>query len=130
MTTADADRDFDALLDYLKRSRGFDFTGYKRPSLMRRIKKRMEMVSINEFGDYEDYLEVHPDEFTRLFDMILINVTGFFRDSNSWDILLMRFSPRCWQPRKIMSQFVFGAQDVPLVRKLILLLWCWRKHLV
>jgi two-component system, chemotaxis family, CheB/CheR fusion protein len=100
MTTADADRDFEALLDYLKRSRGFDFTGYKRPSLMRRVKKRMEMVGLNEFGDYEDYLEVHPDEFTRLFDMILINVTGFFRDSNSWDYVADEIVPRIIASKK------------------------------
>ena len=35
---------FEALLDYLKRMRGFDFTGYKRTSLMRRVQKRMDVV--------------------------------------------------------------------------------------
>ena len=39
-------RDFDPLLDYLKRTRSFDFTAYKRPSLMRRIQKRMQTVGI------------------------------------------------------------------------------------
>jgi two-component system CheB/CheR fusion protein len=38
------DEDFEALLEYIKVGRGFDFTGYKRPSLMRRIDKRMEEV--------------------------------------------------------------------------------------
>ena len=28
---------FEALVEYIKLSRGFDFTGYKRPSLRRRI---------------------------------------------------------------------------------------------
>jgi two-component system CheB/CheR fusion protein len=37
---------FETLLYYLQQNRGFDFTGYKRPSLMRRISKRMEMVAI------------------------------------------------------------------------------------
>jgi hypothetical protein len=38
--------DFDPLLDYLKRSRGFDFAAYKRPSLMRRIQKRMQRDTV------------------------------------------------------------------------------------
>ena len=35
---------FEALLEFLKRSRGLDFTGYKRPSLQRRFRRRMETV--------------------------------------------------------------------------------------
>jgi two-component system CheB/CheR fusion protein len=87
MNQAPEPRDFDLLLDYLKRARGFDFTAYKRPSLMRRIQKRMTSVGTEQFADYIDYLEVHPDEFAALFDAILINVTSFFRDENVWEML-------------------------------------------
>jgi two-component system CheB/CheR fusion protein len=78
---------FDALLDYLKGTRGFDFTAYKRASLARRVEKRMQAVQIGRFTDYIDYLEVHPDEFNQLFNAILINVTSFFRDEAAWDYL-------------------------------------------
>ena len=37
---------FDAVLHYLKESRGFDFTGYKRTSLMRRVRRRMDQVGM------------------------------------------------------------------------------------
>ena len=80
-------KDFESLLDYLKRTRGFDFTAYKRPSLMRRIQKRMQTVGLESFADYTDYLEVHPDEFAQLFNNILINVTAFFRDESAWDLV-------------------------------------------
>ncbi len=36
--------DLEPLLEYIKASRGFDFTGYKRPSLQRRVAKRMQAV--------------------------------------------------------------------------------------
>ncbi|MBE9110798.1 PAS domain S-box protein [Nodosilinea sp. LEGE 07298] len=87
--TADSENnpDFDVLLDYVRTSRGFDFTGYKRSSLMRRVDRRMQAVSINSFVDYIDYLEVHPDEFQQLFNTLLINVTSFFRDPSVWDTL-------------------------------------------
>ena len=87
MSDAEESKDFEPLLDYLTRVRGFDFSAYKRPSLMRRIQKRIQTVGIERFADYMDYLEVHPDEFEQLFNSILINVTGFFRDESAWDLL-------------------------------------------
>jgi len=79
--------DFEELLAYLHRTRGFDFGGYKRASLQRRIHKRMEDIGVEQYDQYTDYLEVHPDEFAHLFNTILINVTDFFRDAPAWDYL-------------------------------------------
>ena len=79
--------DFEALLRFLAESRGFDFTAYKRTSPGRRVRKRMGEVGIQAFAEYQDYLEVHPDEFAHLFDTILINVTSFFRDRAEWEFL-------------------------------------------
>ncbi len=94
-----SDASFDALLDYLKRSRGFDFSGYKRTSLERRIRKRMGEIGIDAFGEYLDRLEVHQDEFAHLFDTILINVTSFFRDRPAWDYLASDVVPRLLESR-------------------------------
>jgi two-component system CheB/CheR fusion protein len=82
-----ADPSFEGLLSYLKESRAFDFTGYKRASLTRRVLHQMHHVGIDSFDDYHDYLQVHPDEFTALFNTILINVTSFFRDEDAWAYL-------------------------------------------
>ena len=98
--TPETDPDFEALLDYLKRTRGFDFTAYKRSTLTRRVFKRMEALEIGNFVEYQDYLEVHPDEFAHLFDMILINVTGFFRDQPAWDYLAEEIVPRIVEAKK------------------------------
>jgi len=89
-----SDPEFEALLSYLKFSRGFDFLGYKRASLMRRVDKQMQSVGAARYGDYLDYLEVHPEEFGRLFNTILINVTAFFRDAPTWDYLAEEIIPR------------------------------------
>ena len=83
----------ESLLEYLKLSRGFDFTGYKAASLGRRIQRRMSEVGIESLADYQDYLEVTPDEFTELFNTILINVTGFFRDKPAWDYIAAEIIP-------------------------------------
>jgi two-component system, chemotaxis family, CheB/CheR fusion protein len=75
------------VLNHLKDSRAFDFTGYKRATLARRVEKRMGEVGIGDHDDYVDFLEVHPEEFEPLFNTILINVTSFFRDADAWDVL-------------------------------------------
>jgi two-component system CheB/CheR fusion protein len=93
VTTAESDGDaetnanFEKLLQFIKESRGFDFTGYKRTSLARRVHKRMNEVGVAEYFDYRDLLEATTDEFTSLFNTILINVTSFFRDVEAWRYL-------------------------------------------
>jgi two-component system, chemotaxis family, CheB/CheR fusion protein len=84
----------DVLLEYLKRTRGFDFSGYKRTSLERRIAKRMGAVGVEGYLEYLDHLEANQDEVAELFDSILINVTGFFRDAPAWDYLSTEIVPR------------------------------------
>jgi two-component system, chemotaxis family, CheB/CheR fusion protein len=78
MTDSPIDPRFDKLLEYIKQHRAFDFSGYKRGSLERRIRQRMQMVGVKDFESYIDYLEVDPDEFIHLFNTVLINVTSFF----------------------------------------------------
>jgi two-component system CheB/CheR fusion protein len=78
---------FERILEHLRQARGFDFTAYKRPSLMRRISKRMHPVGIASIEEFLDNLQVHPEEFAPLFNTILINVTSFFRDADVWDML-------------------------------------------
>jgi two-component system CheB/CheR fusion protein len=94
MTETNDDKGLDVLLEYLKRTRGFDFTGYKRANVTRRVQKRMQAIRIPTYADYVDYLEVHPDEFVSLFNTILINVTAFFRDPEHWEFLREEIVPR------------------------------------
>lgn len=99
MTDTPNESVFEALLEHLRRSRGFDFTGYKRSSLMRRVKKRMQVLSLENFTDYFDYLEVHSEEFAALFNTILINVTSFFRDLSAWEFVSQEVIPRIVQAK-------------------------------
>ena len=88
------DAKLEKLLEFLRQQRGFDFTGYKRPSLERRVQRRMQLVGIEDFERYTEYLEVHPEEFAQLFNSILINVTSFFRDEPAWEFLRNDVIPR------------------------------------
>src|SRR5436190_6218446 len=77
----------DSLLDFVNQARGFDFTGYKRSSIQRRVAKRMSEVGVATYDEYIDFLQLHPEEFASLFNTLLINVTGFFRDPQTWEYL-------------------------------------------
>jgi two-component system CheB/CheR fusion protein len=90
---AEPDPSFEMLLEHLRDNRGFDFTGYKRSSLTRRIDRRMAQVGVSGYAEYLDYLEMHGEEFTALFNTILINVTGFFRDPEAWEFLRAEVLP-------------------------------------
>jgi two-component system CheB/CheR fusion protein len=94
MSTTEQNPDLENLLEYIKRNRGFDFSGYKRASLTRRIRKRMQSIGVESYSDYLDYLEVHPDEFVELFNTILINVTTFFRDPQAWEYIASGIIPQ------------------------------------
>lgn len=100
MTSPDKNLDFENLLIYIRQSRGFDFTGYKRSTLMRRIYKRMQSVNLENFTDYIDYLQVYPAEFNYLFNTILINVTDFFRDDSAWEYLGKQIIPNIIKCKK------------------------------
>jgi two-component system CheB/CheR fusion protein len=87
------DESFEELIRYLKEARNFDFTGYKRSSLARRVDRQMQNTGVASYDEYRDFLEIHPEEFTSLFNTILINVTNFFRDAEAWAYLREEIVP-------------------------------------
>ena len=116
MGATSSDTGFESLLQHVKEQRGFDFTGYKRASLERRVQRRMSALGIDSYDDYLDHLLVHPDEFTGLFNTILINVTSFFRDIEAWDYLREHVVPdllarRESQPLRLWSAGCAAGQE-------------------
>src|SRR3954451_14776902 len=91
--------ELEALLEFIKLKRGFDFTGYKKPSLGRRIQKRLQARQVETYGQYRRLLEDDPDEFVELFNTILINVTSFFRDEFAWSYLAEEIVPKLLERR-------------------------------
>ena len=81
------DEELEALLEYVNSRRNFDFRGYKRASLSRRVFKRMQQVGVDSYQNYVEVLEANPGEFSELFNTVLINVTGLMRDPEAWDTL-------------------------------------------
>jgi two-component system CheB/CheR fusion protein len=64
-----------------------DFTGYKKPTVLRRVQRRMGLARAGSLGEYARLLRQTPAEVTALADDLLIHVTGFFRDPDVWEAL-------------------------------------------
>jgi two-component system CheB/CheR fusion protein len=94
-----ADTTLDALLEFVKETRGFDFTGYKRSTLERRVAKRMAAVGTERYDDYVDFIELNGEEFAELFTTLLINTTGFFRDPQTWEYVAAEIAPQLLDAR-------------------------------
>lgn len=66
---------------------GHDFSYYKENTVYRRISRRMNVHQIENMSLYLRYLQENPYEIDILFKELLINVTNFFRDDESFDSL-------------------------------------------
>jgi len=75
------------ILAILKTRGRHDFSGYKKPTVLRRIQRRMGLNRVVEIGEYANLLRQNPVEITSLSDDLLIHVTGFFRDADAWESL-------------------------------------------
>lgn len=94
MSLPQAEREFEALLYYLKHNRGCDLTGYKRSTLLRRFEHRMHSINISSYQDYLQHLQSDSEEWLALLDTVFINVTDFFRDRDAWDYLANDIIPK------------------------------------
>ncbi|HEU5438397.1 MAG TPA: CheR family methyltransferase, partial [Ktedonobacterales bacterium] len=86
-------RAFQTILARLREYSGIDFAQYKRPTILRRLQRRMVAVSATTLADYAGYLAKHPDEYKLLATSFLINVTEFFRDAEIFAALRDRVLP-------------------------------------
>jgi two-component system, chemotaxis family, CheB/CheR fusion protein len=78
---------FQKIFELLKRTSGADFRHYKQPTLKRRIHRRMTIHKVHTIDDYIDYLQKNPKEVHLLYQDILIHVTRFFREPESFEAL-------------------------------------------
>lgn len=81
------------ILDYLLEKRGFDFSGYHPAMLERRITQRLTATSSANFSEYLSCLQSNAAELDHLIDVITINVSRFFRDTLTFELIADRILP-------------------------------------
>jgi two-component system CheB/CheR fusion protein len=81
------------ILDLIHKVTQHDFSHYKRPTLNRRLAKRMAEKGIKTLREYYEHLSFHTDEVKALCREFLINVTRFFRDEEAFEIIRTEVIP-------------------------------------
>ncbi len=87
----------DRAMKHVRYRTGHDFKNYKPATLLRRIAVRMSVLGITHPNDYLKRLIESPSEVNRLFRDILINVTSFFRDPSTFDLMADTVIPEILQ---------------------------------
>jgi two-component system, chemotaxis family, CheB/CheR fusion protein len=90
---------FRKILALLRKAKDVDFTDYKANTLHRRISRRMVLNKLESMEDYAGYLRENPAEVEALYQDILINVTSFFRNPETFEVLKERIFPKVIEHR-------------------------------
>jgi two-component system CheB/CheR fusion protein len=72
------------ICEILRNATRHDFSGYKEKTFFRRVQRRMQVTQAQDLPSYVAMLQHDPEEATRLLQDLLISVTGFFRDAESF----------------------------------------------
>lgn len=86
-TSPQADAILRDVLSVLHDRTGHDFTHYKRPSVLRRLERRMQVRCTPDLQRYCRLLHQDPGEAQALLKDLLIGVTSFYRDREAFDVL-------------------------------------------
>jgi len=84
---------FNTILRNLYRKRGVDFRQYRPNCLRRRIIVGMHDANVNSFFEYLAFLNNNPGKYDDLVDRITINVSEFFRNPGTFNVVLERVIP-------------------------------------
>ncbi len=109
----------------LKSASNVDFTHYKEATINRRIARRMVINHIDSTKDYVHFLQAHPNELKSLYNDLLIGVTSFFREPNTFDVLKEKVFPeilRTKSPDNIIRVWVPGCSTGEEVYSLVIAL--------
>jgi two-component system CheB/CheR fusion protein len=95
--------DLDQIFRLLRRMTRVDFSGYKSPTIARRIQRRMALTKIEKLKDYGTFLQREAQEVNALYQDLLINVTSFFRNPEAFESLKHTVYPAILKARTSAS---------------------------
>jgi two-component system CheB/CheR fusion protein len=85
----------------LRGAMGVDFTFYKQSTIRRRITRRMTLRKMDSLTEYAQYIKDHPGELDALYHDLLVKVTGFFRDPETFEALKSAAFPSILRDRPL-----------------------------
>ncbi len=92
--------DLKIILNQLFKATGVDFSAYKMNTIKRRIIRRMLLYKISILKEYAKLLSQKSEEIDILYQDLLINVTSFFRDTDTHKYLKENILPKLLKRKK------------------------------
>jgi two-component system CheB/CheR fusion protein len=84
---ADGEKALRETISFLRIRKAHDFSYFKRNTVLRRIRRRMQLNNIEDLPAYLAFLRLNPNEAEALTHDLLANVTNFFRDLEAFQAL-------------------------------------------
>jgi two-component system CheB/CheR fusion protein len=81
------------IIELINRQLPLDFSDYKHSTILRRIKRRAASNNFSDLDSYIEFIKATPGELDLLAKDFLISVTGFFRDTESFDFIENQIVP-------------------------------------
>ncbi|HXT00756.1 MAG TPA: CheR family methyltransferase [Elusimicrobiota bacterium] len=95
-----SEKSFGQIIQLLREHTTVDFSLYKPATLQRRITRRMILLKLKSLESYSARLRADLKERDALYQDVLIGVTGFFRNPESFKALERRCFPPLFKARK------------------------------
>ncbi len=86
------------IYELLRAGSGVDFSQYKQTTIARRLQRRMAVHRLEDLDQYGAFLETHPDEVDAACQDVLIHVTSFFREPETFAALKKHVLPALLRP--------------------------------
>ena len=99
LTAVHPEEAMNGILELLRSSKGVEFGLYKRNTLRRRIQRRMAIKRVYNAAAYLRMLKAYPGELELLYRDVLISVTSFFREPETFKELKRTIYPRLLKKR-------------------------------
>jgi two-component system, chemotaxis family, CheB/CheR fusion protein len=126
----DDDASFLEVINLIKSHTPLDFSDYKRPTIIRRIIRRMAANNTETIADYIEFLKANPYEIEVLSKEFLISVTKFFRDPEAFEIIRNKVIPEIVENKLLVDSlkiWVIGCATGEEAYSLAILI---REHLI
>ena len=133
----DAQNGYKKILVLLRSHSGVDFSLYKPTTIERRVARRLLVNKLNTLHEYAGFLRGNSKELDALYSDVLISVTSFFRNAETFAVLETKILPEILKQRgdeplrfwvlgcstgqeaySIAMAFVEAAEKAPRMRKL------------
>ena len=83
----------EAFLEEVRDRFELDFNSYKRPTVLRRLQRRILATDTENLNGYIQFTQDHPEEYQQLINAFLIKVTEFLRDGELYEFVQKEIVP-------------------------------------